>query len=161
MSKKITHIDTQGKAHMMDVGEKNVSRRLATAQVKVLMSEETYGLLKENKLAKGDALAVSRIAGVTAAKKTSDLIPLCHQIALDKASINFDLDDSNHLVKISTTSSATARTGVEMEALTGCAVAALTLYDMLKSTQKDIVITDLKLVEKSGGKSVDFKRPSE
>lgn len=157
MSNRFTHIDTQGKAQMVDVGKKDISRRQATAQVTVLMSEKTYGLLKENKLSKGDALAVSRIAGVMAAKKTSDLIPLCHQIAIDKASINFDLDDAEHLVRITSTSSATSRTGVEMEALTSCAVAALTLYDMLKSAQKDIVITNLNLLEKSGGKSGDFK----
>lgn len=160
MSNRLTHIDTQGKAQMVDVGKKDISRRQATAQVTVLMSEKTYGLLKENKLSKGDALAVSRIAGIMAAKKTSDLIPLCHQIVLDNVSINFEFDDADHSVRISTTSSATARTGVEMEALTGCTVAALTVYDMLKSAQKDIVISDLKLLEKSGGKSGDFKNLS-
>lgn len=160
MTGKLTHSDSAGKANMVDVGAKDITRRSATARAVVHLNAETFQLLKENNLVKGDALSVARIAGITAAKKTSELIPLCHQIPLDKVSIKFDLNDERHLVVITGEALCTSRTGVEMEALTACAVAALTLYDMLKSSQKDIRITDILLLEKSGGKSGHFKNPS-
>ncbi len=155
---RLSHIDTDGKAKMVDVGSKETTQRSATATITVRLNTNTYRVARENRSAKGDVLAVAKLAGIQAAKKTSELIPLCHQLPLDQVEIGFDFDDDNQLIKIRATARCWARTGVEMEALTACSVAALTVYDMLKASQKDIVITDLALLEKKGGKSGDFTR---
>ncbi|MFQ5606875.1 MAG: cyclic pyranopterin monophosphate synthase MoaC [Candidatus Zixiibacteriota bacterium] len=160
MAKEISHVDERGKATMVDIGRKDATRRSATARVSLTLNEKTYSLLKEDRLSKGDALAAARLAGIMAAKKTSDLIPLCHQIPLDQVSIDFFMDDTERRVTITGAALTTARTGVEMEALTACAIAGLTLYDMLKSSQKDILISNLMLLKKSGGKSGDFTSPA-
>lgn len=154
---KLSHIDADGKAKMVDVGRKETTRRSATATVSVLLNHDTYKIVRDGKGPKGDVLTVAKLAAIQAAKKTSELIPLCHQILLDQVEINFTLNDENATIVIESIAKCSAQTGVEMEALTACSVAALTVYDMLKAVQKDICITDLKLLKKSGGKSGDFK----
>lgn len=154
---KLSHIDAKGKARMVDVSGKETTRRSATASVTLLLNHETYKIVKDGKGPKGDVLTVAKLAAIQAAKKTSELIPLCHQILLDQVEINFTLNDENATIVIESIAKCSAQTGVEMEALTACSVAALTVYDMLKAVQKDICITDLKLLKKSGGKSGDFK----
>ncbi len=153
---KLSHVDKSGHAKMVDTGGKELTERIATATVTVILNSEAYTALIENKIAKGDVLTVAKIAGIQAAKKTSDLIPLCHQIPLQSINLQFKLDDQLKTVTVEATANCLWRTGVEMEALTSCSVTALTIYDMLKAIQKDIVITDLKLLEKRGGKSGDF-----
>ncbi len=155
---KLSHVDTTGKAKMVDVGSKDITRREAVASVVVLLNEAAYHATKENTSKKGDVLTVAKLAGIQAAKKTSELIPLCHQIALDNVDIEFTPDATKYTITITATVVCSARTGVEMEALTACSVAALTVYDMLKAIQKDIVITDLKLLKKKGGVSGEFTR---
>ncbi|MEE8403974.1 MAG: cyclic pyranopterin monophosphate synthase MoaC [candidate division Zixibacteria bacterium] len=154
---KLSHIDADGKAKMVDVGGKETTRRSATATVSVLLNHDTYKIVRDSKGPKGDVLTVAKLAAIQAAKKTSELIPLCHQIALEQVEVNFALNDESAMIIIESTAKCSAQTGVEMEALTACSVAALTVYDMLKAVQKDICITDLKLLKKSGGKSGDFK----
>ena len=143
---------------MVDTSDKNVTERSATATITVSLNAETFSALRENKSAKGDVLTVAKIAGIQAAKKTAELIPLCHQIPLHTIAIVFALDEDKHTVTVTATAKCQWRTGVEMEALTACSVTALTIYDMLKALQKDIIITDLKLLGKHGGKSGDFIR---
>ena len=155
---RLSHVDTDGKAKMVNVGGKEITQRSATATITVRLNADTYQVARENRSAKGDILAAAKLAGIQAAKKTSELIPLCHQIPLDQVDIQFDFDDESHSVVIQSTARCWARTGVEMEALTACSVAALTVYDMLKASQKDIVVTNLALLEKKGGKSGDFTR---
>ena len=154
---KLTHTDSDGKATMVDVSHKQDSVRQATVSVKVLLNEKTFELIQSNNLKKGDVLTVAKIAGIQAAKKTSELIPLCHQIALEQVEIEFELDDEKADIIIKSTVKCSAQTGVEMEALTACSITALTIYDMLKAVQKDISITNLELLKKSGGKSNDYK----
>lgn len=154
---KLTHIDENGKAQMVDVGSKEDTDRSATASGKVLMSIETIEALKKQELQKGDVLGVARVAGIQAAKKTSDLIPLCHPLAINFASIDFIIKESH--VEIEATVKTFGKTGVEMEALTACAVAALTIYDMCKAVDKSVTIEEIKLLEKTGGKSGDWHRP--
>ncbi len=155
---KPSHLDSDGKARMVDVSQKDVTRRSATAESLVKLNRETFAVLRDNRAAKGDVLTVAQLAGIQAAKKTSELIPLCHQLPLDRVEITFDLDEEASSVRISATAECHARTGVEMEALTAVSVAALTVYDMLKAVQRDIEITQVRLVKKSGGKSGDFVR---
>lgn len=155
---KPSHVDGEGKAKMVDVGGKDVTNRTATATAIVQLNVEAFDTVKENRSKKGDVLAVAKIAAIQAAKKTSDLIPLCHPLSLDHVEVEFALDGKTHTIAINATASCTARTGVEMEAMTACSVAALTIYDMLKAVQRDIVISDIKLVKKTGGKSGDFVR---
>jgi cyclic pyranopterin phosphate synthase len=155
---KPTHFDSDGKARMVNVGDKEITNRQATAAVSVKLNETSFEIARENRSAKGDVLTVAKLAGIQAAKRTSDLIPLCHQLPLNHVEIEFELDSSRNIIKIFSTVSCTSKTGVEMEALTACSVAALTVYDMLKAVQKDIVISDLMLLEKKGGKSGDFVR---
>lgn len=126
--------------------------------ITVRLNADTFQVVSQNRSAKGDVLTVAKLAGIQAAKRTSELIPLCHQVPLDQVEIDFKLDEKDHSIEIRSTARCSARTGVEMEALTACSVAALTVYDMLKAVQKDITITDLVLVEKKGGKSGDFVR---
>lgn len=154
---QLTHFDESGRATMVDVGEKSETRRRATASARVLLSSETVRAIRNNQTTKGNPLEIARVAGIMAAKKTSELIPLCHQIALSKVEITAELtDDGVYLIGEAVT---TAQTGVEMEALTAVSVAALTVYDMCKALDKSIVITDVRLETKSGGKSGDFARP--
>ncbi|XP_034531205.1 molybdenum cofactor biosynthesis protein 1 isoform X2 [Notolabrus celidotus] len=157
---QLTHTDDQGRAAMVDVGEKVPTRRTATASATVILGPTAFRLLRDNQLAKGDALAVARLSGIMASKQTSALIPLCHPLPLDHASVTFDLDEVRDAVVIAATCRTTGRTGVEMEALTAVSVAALTVYDMCKAVSHDIVITDVKLVSKTGGKRDFVRHPS-
>ena len=151
---KLTHIDGYGAAHMVDVGDKAETVREARAEGRITMKMEVLEAIKTNMIKKGDVLATARIAGIMAAKKTSDLIPLCHPLALTKVAVDFAfLDDG---IKVTSLARLTGKTGVEMEALTACSVALLTIYDMAKAMQKDMVIGDIKLLSKSGGKSGDW-----
>lgn len=154
---KLTHTDAQGKARMVDVGGKHPTQREATASATVVLGPVAFRLLRDNQLVKGDALAVAQLAGIMAAKQTAALIPLCHPLSLDSTTVTFGLDDVQKTAVITARCQTTARTGVEMEALTAASVAALTLYDMCKAVSHDIIITDLKLLSKTGGKR-DFHR---
>lgn len=154
---QLTHTDTQGKATMVDVGGKVPTRRTACASASVVLGPTAFRLLQDNQLVKGDALTVAQLAGIMASKQTSTLIPLCHPLPLDHVSVTFHLDEQRHAVIIAATCRTTGRTGVEMEALTAASVAALTVYDMCKAVSHDIIITDVKLVRKTGGKR-DFHR---
>ncbi|KAM9842980.1 molybdenum cofactor biosynthesis protein 1-like [Aulostomus maculatus] len=153
----LTHTDAQGRAAMVDVGGKYPSRRAATASATVILGPAAFRLLQDNQLAKGDALAVAQLAGIMGSKQTSALIPLCHPLPLDHAAVTFELDQPQMAVVVTATCRTTSKTGVEMEALTAATVAALTIYDMCKAVSHDIIITDVKLVSKSGGKR-DFHR---
>ncbi len=153
----LTHLDEQGRAQMVDVTEKSVTERLAIAQSVVKMRPETLSMIVEGKHKKGDVLAVARVAGIQAAKKTSDLIPLCHPLMLTSVKVNFEPELNSGELLIECRCKLAGQTGVEMEALTGASVAALTIYDMCKAVQKDIVISATRLLEKKGGKSGDFK----
>lgn len=154
-----THLDHAGNASMVDVGDKATSQRTATAQAKVLFPPEVYASLRANdgQTKKGAITDIAQIAGIMGAKKTSDLIPLCHPLPLDKVSLDFGYDDTNHTLHITASTRVHHKTGVEMEALTAVSVAALTIYDMCKALSHDICITDIKLLSKTGGKQ-DFSR---
>jgi cyclic pyranopterin phosphate synthase len=152
---KLTHLDETGRARMVDVGGKPESERLAIAQGEVHMQKETLVLLRAGALAKGDVLTVAQVAGIAAAKRTSDLIPLCHPLPLTHVDVSLELDDSLPGVAITASARTTGRTGVEMEALTAVAVAALTVYDMTKAVEKTMRIQNIRLVEKHGGRSGD------
>ena len=151
-----SHLDDKGNAHMVDVGDKAVTRRRAVARCSVSMAPATASAIVSGSLPKGDVLGVARIAGIQAAKRTSDLIPLCHPLMLTSVSVSLDVQEAS--VDIESIVETTGQTGVEMEALTACSVAALTLYDMCKSADKNMVIGELALWEKSGGRSGDFKK---
>jgi len=150
---KLSHLDTRGKLRMVDVSGKVPSLRRAKARAVLRMAPETMALIASGTAPKGDVLAVSRIAGIQAAKRVGELIPLCHSLALDHVGIEFSMDTTNGCMEIASDCRLTGRTGVEMEALTAVSVAALTVYDMLKSVQKDMVVAEVRLVYKSGGKS--------
>ena len=150
---RLTHLDEQGNANMVDVSEKAVTSREATACAEVLMTPETLQLITEGGHKKGDVLAVARIAGIQAAKRTSDLIPLCHPLMLSKVTVDLQPNAERNSVQISATCKLAGQTGVEMEALTAASVAALTIYDMCKAVDKGMVISEVKLLEKKGGKS--------
>lgn len=156
MTDGFTHIDSSGAARMVDVSAKDVTVRQATASGRVLVSPEVIGLLRTGGVKKGDVLAVARIAGIQAAKRTPDLIPLCHPLAIHGVTVDLAVTDSS--VEISATVRTADRTGVEMEALTCVAVAGLTVIDMIKAVDKGAVITDVRIEEKSGGKSGHFRR---
>ena len=151
-----THFNDQGRARMVDVGDKAPSHRTAVAGARVLVSPETFRLIQTGGMKKGDVLTVAQIAGVMGAKRTPDLIPMCHPIALTGINLELSLDEARCAVDIRATVSCDGRTGVEMEALTAASTAALTVYDMCKAVQKDMTITRIRLLEKSGGKSGDF-----
>lgn len=151
----LTHVDEQGRARMVDVSGKAATRRGATAQAVLTMLPETLEKIRQNELAKGDALAVARVAGVLAAKRVDELIPLCHSLPLADVSVDFEFGVSE--LRIVTSATTVAQTGVEMEALAAATVAALTVYDMAKAVDKRIVIGDVHLVSKTGGKSGDFQ----
>jgi len=154
----LTHIDEQGKASMVDVSEKPSSSREARAFARVCMDPATLRQIRDNGLKKGDVLAVARIAGIQAAKKCADLIPLCHPLALSKVSVDFNLNEGASCVEITTLCKLTGQTGVEMEALTAASVAALTIYDMCKAIDIGIVIEQICLLEKSGGRHGHYLR---
>jgi cyclic pyranopterin monophosphate synthase len=153
----LSHFDTKGAARMVDVSEKAETERLAIATATVLMAKETLDLVLKGHAKKGDVLSVARLAGIMGAKRTPDLIPLCHPLALESVSVELTPDTQRSAIDIAATCKVTGRTGVEMEALTAASVAALTVYDMLKSVDRGMLITDLKLVHKSGGKSGTYE----
>ena len=153
-----THFNDQGRAKMVDVGEKPVTRRTAVAAGRVLVSDHTFDLIKSGGMKKGDVLTVAQIAGVMGAKRTPDIIPMCHPILMDGINLELSLDEERKSVEIRATVSCDGRTGVEMEALTAVSTAALTVYDMCKAVQRDMVITDVRLVSKTGGVHGDYKR---
>ena len=152
---KLSHLNEKGEAHMVDVSTKDATHRSATARAKVFASAEALSQIRQGAAKKGDVLATARIAGIMAAKRTSDLIPLCHPLMISKVSVDFELS-ADH-IGVEATVKVEGKTGVEMEALTACSVACLTIYDMLKAVDRSMRITDLRLVEKSGGKSGHFK----
>lgn len=153
---KLTHFDTSGQAHMVDVGDKLQTKRIAVASGNISMLPATLKLIQQGDAKKGDVLGVARIAAIQASKKTADLIPLCHPIALTKASVTFEVDESTTSITCTVTCETTGQTGVEMEALTAVSVGLLTIYDMCKSADRGMVISDIKLLEKHGGKSGDW-----
>jgi cyclic pyranopterin phosphate synthase len=153
---KLTHIDSTGRAHMVDVGDKPVTERIAIAKGEVHMKRATFDLIRDGALKKGDVLTVAQIAGITAAKRTSDLIPLCHPLPLSQVDVELALDESLPGVCITATVKTSGRTGVEMEALTAVSVAALTIYDMAKAAEKTMRIQNIRLAEKHGGQSGDI-----
>ena len=152
-----THFNEQGRAKMVDVGKKPLSQRTAVAAGRVLVNRQTFDLIRSGGMKKGDVLTVAQIAGVMGAKRTPDIIPMCHPLPLTGIDITFHLSDDPCMVEIQATVSCTGVTGVEMEALTAVTVTALTIYDMCKAVQKDMHITNIRLLEKSGGKSGDYK----
>jgi cyclic pyranopterin phosphate synthase len=153
-----THFNDEGRAKMVDVGEKPESRRTAVAAARVLVSAETFALIKSGGMKKGDVLTVAQVAGIMGAKRTPDIIPMCHPVAIGGIDLSLSLDEARLSVEIKASVSCDGKTGVEMEALTAASVAALTVYDMCKAVQKDIVISDIRLLTKSGGVHGDFKR---
>lgn len=156
---KLTHLDETGAARMVDVSEKPDTVREASAEAVIALSEEAYAAALSGDAKKGDVLAAARIAGIMAAKKTSELIPLCHPIALSKATVDFEPLEDRHAIRIVATAKTTGPTGVEMEALTAASIAALTIYDMVKAIDRSTMIETVRLVAKSGGKSGDFRPP--
>ena len=153
-----THFNDQGRAKMVDDGEKPVTTRTAVAGARVLVSRETFDLIRSGGMKKGDVLTVAQIAGVMGAKRTPELIPMCHPILIDGIDLSLHLDEERLSVEIRASVSCDGRTGVEMEALTAAATAALTVYDMCKAVQKDMVITELRLISKTGGVHGDYER---
>lgn len=156
----LTHLDEDGAARMVDVAGKRVTERVAVAGCRVVLAPETARLLAAGDLPKGDARAVARIAGIQAAKRTPDLLPLCHQVALTSVDVEVEVDESAAVVDVVATARAADRTGVEMEALVACSVAALQVYDMVKAVQRDVVVTDVRLLRKDGGRSGSWVRGS-
>ena len=152
----LTHFDAQGQAHMVDVGAKTSTRRVAVAQGRITMLPATLALITEGSAKKGDVLGVARLAGIMGAKRTADLIPLCHPIALTRVAVEFEVLSSDNAVQCRATAETVGPTGVEMEALTAVQVALLTIYDMCKAADRGMVIADVKLLEKHGGKSGSF-----
>lgn len=153
-----THFNDQGRARMVDVGEKPLSQRTAVAAARVLVNENTFALIKSGGMKKGDVLTVAQIAGIMGAKRTPDIIPMCHPIIMDGIDLELSLDEGRKSVEIRAAVSCDGRTGVEMEALTAVSTAALTVYDMCKAVQKDMVITDIRLLSKTGGVHGDYLR---
>ena len=154
----LTHLDPLGKARMVDVTPKEATHRRAVAQARVYMKPETSAMVASNAVTKGDVLAVARVAGIQAAKRASDLIPLCHPLLVGSVSVNFRFDDNDRFIEVEAQVETVDRTGVEMEAMTACAVAALTVYDMCKSTDRSMTIGDIALWEKTGGRSGVWRR---
>lgn len=154
----LTHFDKTGNAIMVDVSDKDSTMRVAIAQGRISMKQETLRIIEEGKIGKGDVLGVARVAGIMAAKKTSELIPMCHPLMLTKCSVDFDFERDSSSIKIIAAVKTMGQTGVEMEALTAASVAALTIYDMCKAIDKDMVISGICLLEKTGGKSGTYTR---
>ena len=156
MNNELNHFDSKGNAIMVDVTEKNVTQRQAIARGKIFVNKETYDRILQGNMAKGDVLAVARVAGIMATKKTSELIPMCHPLMLTKSPIDFEFNEEEKSITAISLVKLAGQTGVEMEALTGVNVALLTIYDMCKAIDKNMVISDIHLVEKTGGKSGKF-----
>ncbi len=154
---KLTHIDENGASRMVDVSNKEITERIALAHATVSMTAQTFSLIMDKQVAKGDVLEVARVAGIMAAKKTSELIPMCHPLNINSVKIDYS-DNSKDTIEITAEVKITAKTGVEMEALTAVSVCALTIYDMCKSADKSMLISDIYLARKTGGKSGAFKR---
>lgn len=154
---ELTHFDQEGKAVMVDVSDKTETVRTATAKGRVLVQPETMQLIQQGGFKKGDVLAIARLAGIMGAKKTPDLIPLCHPLMLTSVKVDFTLDPDNNAIEVTGTCKLTGQTGVEMEALTAVSIASLTIYDMCKAVDKGIQITDIRLVKKTGGKSGTYE----
>ena len=157
-NKDFTHFNESGRAFMGDVGEKNVTSRTAVASGRVFVNKDTFALIKNGGMKKGDVLTTAQIAGIMGAKKTSDIIPMCHPIMINNIDMDLSLNEKDLSVDIKSYVKCNGKTGVEMEALTACSIAALTVYDMCKAVQKDIVISDIKLLKKTGGIHGDFVR---
>lgn len=155
---ELTHLDESGSARMVDVGDKPESRRVARAEARVRISPETAAAIESGDAPKGDVLGTARLAGIQAAKRTDELIPLAHPLPLDRVDVEADVDADRGLVVLTAEASVTARTGVEMEAMTACAVAALTVYDMVKGIERGVTIERIELVHKSGGRSGEWNR---
>lgn len=155
-SSPLTHFDAQGQAHMVDVAAKASTHRVAVAEGRITMLPATLALIQSGTAKKGDVLGIARIAGIQASKKTSDLIPLCHPIALTRVAVEFDIEADAHAVRCRATAECTGQTGVEMEALSAVSVALLTIYDMCKAVDRGMVMGGVRLVEKRGGKSGEF-----
>lgn len=154
---KLTHFNEFGEAHMVDIGEKDITARRAVVKGRISMLAETLALIVQGKHKKGDVLGIARTAGIMATKRTADLIPLCHPLALTHVSVDFEVDDASHSIECTVATETRGQTGVEMEALTGAQIALLTIYDMCKAVDRGMVIGDLRLIEKSGGKSGHWK----
>lgn len=154
---ELSHLDADGNARMVDVGDKPVTRRLARAQAVVALAPATLALLLEKNLPKGDALGCARIGAIMAAKRTAELIPLCHTIPLSQVDVTFEISEADSTIRIVTEARCNGRTGVEMEAIVAAQCAAAIIYDMCKAVQRDIVITDVRLLYKAGGKSGEFR----
>jgi cyclic pyranopterin phosphate synthase len=156
MTNTLTHLEEQGRAKMVDVGHKPDTERIAVARGEVQMKKETWDLIRDGQIKKGDVLTIAQIAGITASKRTSDLIPLCHPLPLSKIDVDLTLDDSIPGVVITATAKVTGKSCVEMEALTAVSIAALTVYDMAKAAEKTMKIQNIRLIEKHGGQSGDI-----
>ena len=156
-----THFNEQGRAKMVDVGEKPISERTAVAAGSVLVNKNTFALIRSGGMKKGDVLTTAQIAGIMGAKRTSEVIPMCHLVAVNGINLALSLNEERYAVEITAEVSCDGRTGVEMEALTAVSIAALTVYDMCKAVQKDMVITDIRLLRKTGGEHGDFIREGE
>jgi cyclic pyranopterin monophosphate synthase len=152
----LTHFDAQGQAHMVDVADKAHTKRVGVASGRIVMQPATLALIQNGTAKKGDVLGIARIAGIQAAKKTSDLIPLCHPLALTRVAVEFAIDEAMHSVQCTATVETVGQTGVEMEALTAVQVALLTIYDMCKAVDRGMTMTDVHLLEKHGGKSGSY-----
>ncbi len=155
---ELSHINENGKAEMVDVSAKDDTERTASAFAEVYVSSEVFHKIQKNQIDKGDVLSIAKFAGIQAAKKTSELIPLCHNIFISKVSVDLTLNESKKSVEINSFAKTTGKTGIEMEALTAVSIAALTVYDMCKALDKSITISDIKLLSKSGGKSGNYSR---
>jgi len=156
MSSNLTHFDQAGQAHMVDVGEKSITQRIAIASGYIEMHAQTLKLIQQGDHKKGDVLGIARVAGIMATKRTADLIPLCHPLALTHVSVEFEIDTDQSRVVCKLTAKTNGQTGIEMEALTGVQVALLTIYDMCKAVDRGMVIGDVRLLHKSGGKSGEW-----
>lgn len=156
---KLSHLDPSGAARMVDVGEKAVTRRTAVAEGRVVMSKEAFGLVRDQALTKGDVLGVAKVAGIQGAKRTAELVPLCHPLPLDHVDVELGLDEQLPGVRVRASVRTDGRTGVEMEALTAVSVACLTVYDMVKAADRSMRIEGIRLLEKTGGRSGDYRAP--
>lgn len=157
-NKDFTHFNAEGRAFMVDVGDKKITNRIAIASGRVFVNKETFALIKNGGMKKGDVLTTAQIAGIMGAKKTPQIIPMCHPIMINGVDMDLKLNEADLSIDITSSVKCDGKTGVEMEALTACSIAALTVYDMCKAVQKDMVISDIKLMEKTGGVHGDFKR---
>lgn len=157
----LSHVDPAGRARMVDVGDKPVTKRTAVAEGMVRMSAEAFGLVRDNAIAKGDVLRIAEVAGVMGGKQAGELIPLCHPLPLDAIQVECELDEAQLAVRVTATASNTGRTGVEMEAMTAVAIACLTVYDMVKAADKGMVVEGIRLLSKTGGRSGDWSLKQE